>query len=202
MEAPDQFASECVVGARIAARTGPWALLRAGTYNHEVAIDRGRRGNRIASAGKIFGNAGAEVYSAVIAEGGDGSSRSGIDRDQPSIAGAGEDARRRMSVAGPVRDTAMLARPWCLRVVAPDLLPGLRLQGDDSPLLRRDVEASSDDDGRTLELGSWFAGVIRPGAPQFGDVGRRYLFERRKMGAARVVSVGGPIRLRGQEAGK
>jgi len=135
VEVPYLLAAARVVGVHVAlfpparrevradvALAGPEEV---GSHQHDVPVEHGHAGVR-----------DLEIDVAAVAE--RGVERAGVGTQGHQLSEAGEeDARAQRPVARPVGDAAERGEP-VRQLVAPDLLPGLRLEGDDA-MARRQV---------------------------------------------------------------
>jgi hypothetical protein len=158
VEAPDFAPGAHVEGAHVAARP-PWPLLgHQGADDDEVLEDGRRRGDRELLAGADVG-AGLQVQDAVIGERGARRAVAGVERDEPPVAGAGENRPRdRLSLVItllPQRCAAvrLLARPRQVikRIEPPALGAGLGIDGDHLAGGRRDDEEGAREHGPCLD---------------------------------------------------
>src|SRR5262249_33187575 len=120
---------------------------------------------------QMIRDAGPQIDYAVISEAPCWNTCLRVERDQPPVSSAEQDARRSLLVARPKGDAAVLAAVR-LRIVLPNLLAGLRIEGHDALVLRREVHHAIDDDSGCLEAAASLAGMIRPGALQLRHVFR------------------------------
>ena len=105
VESPEQLARAHVIRARVTARSGGWAFLRRGTHNHDIAIDRRRRSDRIRCTRELVSDAGFEIDGAVGAEAGNWNAGPRVEREHPVTRGHVQDALVAAAV-GPVRQAA------------------------------------------------------------------------------------------------
>ena len=137
---------------------------------------------------------GMHVGDALVAEALDRLAGRRIERHQ-LVAGAVEQARAGLVVAGPVRHRAHRA-PAHRRLEAPQLLAGLGLERHHAAVLQRDVHRRVDDDRRVLPLAARRLGVELPRLGQARDVLGRDLRQRREARVPGIVAVGRPAVLR------
>ena len=138
---------------------------------------------------------GMHVGDALVAEALDRLAGRRIERPQ-LVAGAVEQPRARLVVAGPVGHRAHRAAAH-RRFEAPQFLAGLGLERDHAAVLQRDVHRRADDrPACSATCGPWHLGVELPRLGQLRDVLRRDLRQRREARVSRVVAVGGPAVLR------
>ncbi len=157
---------------------GPHRRLSA-AGEHQVLID----GRRRTPARRHFHGAG-------FAERVDRRPQLDIERQQLR-ANRREDARPDLAVTGPVGHTAPRGPA---RRVLPQLPARVTFNRPDAAR-RREVDDVVDDERRTGEETARVARVNRPGACQSADVGCVDLIERRKLAAARVLTVADPVAL-------
>ena len=180
---------------------------RAG--DHQIARDRGRRGDRVL-AGLGRPDVLAEVDRAAAAEVGAGLPGHAVEGDQPAVERADEDPKRARGrpVGGGIAPGADAARGRLgiaaaavdPGVVAPELAPARRVEGDHLVGRGREVEPALDQDRRRLEgelvpgreALAELAGPIGPGDLELADVAPVDLGQRRIARAARIAAVDAP----------
>ena len=125
---PEQLAGPRVPSADVAVEARARRLLAVvAAGDDDVLVDRRRR-REAEAAVDVAADAGLEIDRAVVAEPGGRLAALRVDREQP-IAGAAEEPRRRVAIAGPVGDAAPADRRR--RRVLPDHLRRFRLERDD-----------------------------------------------------------------------
>ena len=105
MKRPEQLAGPRIPAANVAVQSGARRLLAVvAAGDDDVLVDRGRRGEAEAAV-DVAADAGLQIDRAVVAETGGRLAALGVERDQ-AVAGAAEQARRRVAIARPVGDAA------------------------------------------------------------------------------------------------
>src|SRR6185295_6779030 len=130
VERPQQLAGLGVPAANVAVQPGARRLLAVvAAGDDDVLVDRGRR-RQAEVAVDVAADARLEIdrSGVAVAEALGRLAAFGVDRKQ-TIAGTGEESRRRVAIAGPVGDAAAADRRG--RRVAPDDLRRFRLERDD-----------------------------------------------------------------------
>ena len=138
VEPPHELSRAHVPRADVAARTARHAFGHERAGDHEIAEDRRRR--RHAVRARHVGHAGAEVHRPALAERRHGTSGARVERDEPAVDRAVDDASVARAVGRsplPVRDAAVRragTRPLApsVRVERPALSPRLGVERDDA----------------------------------------------------------------------
>ncbi len=190
MESPHRLARAHVVGAHVSVRPTARGLLERAPRDHDVLVDRRRRRDARAERGLLLEAVavfGAKVDRPALTEVGTGPARARVDRHEPAVDGAEDDAPRAGSLgqglAFPVGDAAMRVplahRLSRLRVEGPELSAGLGLEGDDPRGRGREVQHSPDQDrgrgearleGRQVAAECYLPRVVGPGALELPHV--------------------------------
>src|SRR6266550_1684278 len=109
MKRPEKLAGVRVPSSNVAVQTGARRLLAiVAAGDDDVLVDRRRR-RKAEPAVDVASHAGFQIDRPVFAESGGRFSALRVDGQQ-SIAGAAEQPRRRLTIAGPIRDAAAADR--------------------------------------------------------------------------------------------
>src|SRR5207248_2083609 len=187
VERPEQLAAARVPSTDVAVQAGARRLLAVVAAGDDDVLVDGRRRREAEPAVHLAAHARLQIDEALGPESAGGLAALRLDREQP-IAGAREETRRRVAIAGPVRDAA--AADGGGRRVAPDHLRGFGFERDDVPA-GGDVHDAADDERCHLQPGR--AGVERPRRLELHGARRRNLRDERETAAARVVIVRRPV---------
>ena len=203
--APFQLPGDRVEGAHLAARFCRRRVVLDGRADDDRVADDGgwRRDLVVGKAARSDAQPFPEIDGPLLAETRNRLSGPGVQRDETRVDGGDEDAA--LAAALPrghaaAREIAVARVARHLRIERPSLLPGHRVQRDDAPDRRAQVQRAVDVERRRLERRRpavlrliRVAGAKRPGDLERRDVLAADGVEGREALAARVAPVGGPI---------
>ena len=177
--------------------------------DHEVAVDRGRRGDLELRFRPGLGHSGAQVHQAMLAELVAETAGLRVEGDEPAVRRAVEDAAKGAIRGLPVGDAAVgtapraRAGPPRRHVEPPPLAAAVSVERDDPPRRRREVEDAVDGQRRALEREGGaahepsarveVARVVGPGAAQPAHVATVDLGQGGVAPASSVAAVRAPV---------